>query len=86
MTLHQKRLETELQQIDEKVESKKRKFMESVPDFQDELMRTHHTPIDERLFQLMVEKQTNSIKKGRERERERRIEIAKEVKLFIYLN
>ena len=84
--MHQKKLETELQQIDEKFESKKRKFMESVPDFQNELMRTHRKPIDEGLFQLMVEKQTNIIKKERERERERRIELAKEVKLFIYFN
>ena len=82
--MHQKKLETELQQIEEKFESKKRKFVESRSAFQDELVRTCRKPIDEESFQLMVEQQTEIIKKERERERERQIELAKEVKLFIF--
>lgn len=79
LTMHQKKLETELQQIEEKFDSKKRKFVESSAAFQDDLVRTCRKPIDEETFQTMVEQQTEIIKKERERERERQAELMREV-------
>jgi len=78
LTMHQKKLETELQQIEEKFESKKSKFVESSKVFQDDLVRTCRKPIDEEAFQLLVEQQTELIKKEREREKERQAELQRE--------
>ncbi|XP_057380524.1 SWI/SNF-related matrix-associated actin-dependent regulator of chromatin subfamily E member 1-like isoform X3 [Daphnia carinata] len=78
LTMHQKKLETELQQIEEKFDSKKRKFVESSAAFQDDLIRTCRKPIDEETFQQMVEQQTEIIKKEREREKERQNELMRE--------
>ena len=86
LTMHQKKLETELQQIEEKFDSKKRKFVESSSVFQEDLVRTCRKPIDEETFQSMVEQQTEIIKKERERERERQAELMREVCLSITLN
>ena len=80
MTIHQKKLETELQLIEEKFESKKRKFIESSTAFQEDLVRTCRKPIDEEAFQQLVEQQTELIKKEREREKERLVELQREVK------
>ena len=79
LTMHQKKLETELQQIEEKFESKKRKFVDSSSTFQEDLVRTCRKPIDEEAFQLLIEQQTELIKKEREREKERQAELQREV-------
>jgi SWI/SNF-related matrix-associated actin-dependent regulator of chromatin subfamily E protein 1 len=69
LTMHQKKLETELQQIEEKFDCKKRKFVESSSVFQEDLVRTCRKPIDEETFQSMVEqKQKSSRNRVRERE------------------
>lgn len=79
LTMHQKKLETELQQIEEKFDSKKRKFVDSSAAFQDELVKSTKKPIDDDTFQQMVEQQMELIKKEREKEKERMAEVMREV-------
>ncbi|XP_076273967.1 brahma associated protein 111kD isoform X1 [Rhynchophorus ferrugineus] len=65
LTMHQKKLEAELQQIEEKFEAKKRKFIESSEQFQDELKKHCKPAVDEDTFMKMVERQYEILKKER---------------------
>lgn len=61
---HQKKLEAELAQIEEKFEAKKRKFLESSEAFQEEMKkRCSIKPVDQASFQKMIEKALEQLKK-----------------------
>ncbi|KAG5892459.1 hypothetical protein JTB14_009866 [Gonioctena quinquepunctata] len=68
--MHQKKLEAELQQIEEKFEAKKRKFVESSDQFQEELKKHCKPAVDDDTFQKMVEKQYEVLKKERNKGQE----------------
>ncbi|KAG5864434.1 hypothetical protein JTB14_007788 [Gonioctena quinquepunctata] len=70
LTMHQKKLEAELQQIEEKFEAKKRKFVESSDQFQEELKKHCKPAVDDDTFQKMVEKQYEVLKKERNKGQE----------------
>ena len=65
--MHQKRLESELTQIEEKYHQKKSKFVETSEEFQQELKRHCSRPaVDEEKYQQMVKEQVEKIRKERE--------------------
>jgi SWI/SNF-related matrix-associated actin-dependent regulator of chromatin subfamily E protein 1 len=65
LAMHQMKLQSELQQIEEKFEAKKMKFMESSDIFQDELKKHCKPAVDEETFQKMVERQFEAMKRER---------------------
>ncbi|XP_047515430.1 SWI/SNF-related matrix-associated actin-dependent regulator of chromatin subfamily E member 1 isoform X3 [Pieris napi] len=64
LTMHQKKLEDELQQIEEKFEAKKRKFIESSEAFQEELKKHCKPAVDEETFTRMVERALEQMRRG----------------------
>ncbi|XP_050682807.1 SWI/SNF-related matrix-associated actin-dependent regulator of chromatin subfamily E member 1 isoform X3 [Leptidea sinapis] len=64
LTMHQKKLEDELQQIEEKFDAKKRKFIESSETFQEELKKHCKPAVDEETFGRMVDRALEQIKRG----------------------
>lgn len=67
LAMHQMKLQAELQQIEEKFEAKKMKFMESSEVFQEELKKHCKPAVDDETFQKMVERQYEALKRERMR-------------------
>ncbi|CRK94467.1 CLUMA_CG007973, isoform B [Clunio marinus] len=65
LAMHQKKLQAELQQIEEKFDTKKRKFVESSELFQEELKKHCKPAVDEEAFQKIVERQYEAMKRER---------------------
>jgi len=65
LTMHQKKLETELTQIEEKFEAKKRKFLDAGESFQLELknVKSAAPKMDEAFFAGLVEREKESLRK-----------------------
>ncbi|KAI1289562.1 SWI/SNF-related matrix-associated actin-dependent regulator of chromatin subfamily E member 1 [Halotydeus destructor] len=82
LTMHQKKLEAELTQIEDKFEAKKRKFVEGSNKFEEEMKRMCAIkPVDAAKYQSMVEKALDDIKKQqvvREEAQKRREEEERE--------
>ena len=67
LAMHQKKLQAELQQIEEKFETKKRKFIESSELFQEELKKHCKPAVDDETFQKIVDRQYEAMKRERMR-------------------
>lgn len=63
--MHQMKLQHELQLIEEKFDNRKRKFVESSEQFQDELKKHCKPAVDDDTFQKMVERQYEMLKRER---------------------
>lgn len=65
LTMHQKKLEAELTTIEEKYDNKKRKFLESSEEFQEELKKHCVKAVDEEKYQEMVAEQVEKLRTER---------------------
>ncbi|XP_062709306.1 SWI/SNF-related matrix-associated actin-dependent regulator of chromatin subfamily E member 1-like [Aedes albopictus] len=65
LAMHQMKLQHELQLIEEKFDNRKRKFVESSEQFQDELKKHCKPAVDDETFQKMVERQYEMLKRER---------------------
>jgi len=65
LTMHQKKLEAELTTIEDKYDNKKRKFLESSEEFQEELKKHCVKAVDEEKFKEMVAEQLEKLKAER---------------------
>ncbi|CAB4066810.1 SMARCE1 [Lepeophtheirus salmonis] len=66
LTMHQKKLEAELQQIEEKNLTKKRKFMESSEEFQKELKKHCVKAVDDEKYNEMIKDQIEKLRTEKE--------------------
>lgn len=67
LTMHQTKLEAELQQMEEKFETKKKKMIESSEVFQEELKKHCKPAVDEDAFNVMVTKIYEEMRKERQK-------------------
>merc|ERR1712012_1003201 len=65
LTMHQKKLEAELTTIEEKYESKKRKFVESSEEFQVEIKKHCVNPVPQEKYDQMVQEQIEKLRTER---------------------
>lgn len=65
LAMHQMKLQHELQLIEEKFDNRKRKFVESSEQFQDELKKHCKPAVDDETFQKMVDRQYEMLKRER---------------------
>ncbi|XP_055530423.1 SWI/SNF-related matrix-associated actin-dependent regulator of chromatin subfamily E member 1 [Wyeomyia smithii] len=65
LAMHQMKLQHELQLIEEKFDTRKRKFVESSEQFQDELKKHCKPAVDDETFQKMVDRQYEMLKRER---------------------
>ncbi|XP_037573136.1 SWI/SNF-related matrix-associated actin-dependent regulator of chromatin subfamily E member 1-like isoform X4 [Dermacentor silvarum] len=72
LTMHQEKLEAELQQIEEKFEAKKRKFLEASELFQADLKKRCGKTVDTETYQKMVERALEQLKKDNAAKEEQR--------------
>lgn len=72
LTMHQEKLEAELQQIEEKFEAKKRKFLEASELFQADLKKRCGKTVDSETYQKMVERALEQMKKDAQAKEEQR--------------
>lgn len=63
LTMHQKKLEAELQQIEEKFEAKKRKFLDASETFQEDLKKRCTKAVDDEAYQKMVDRAVEQLKR-----------------------
>lgn len=66
LTMHQKKLESELQQIEEKYHAKRQKFLESSEEFAKELKKNSGTSVTDVKYKQMVAEQVEKLKQERE--------------------
>ncbi|KAL5289932.1 SMARCE1 family protein [Megaselia abdita] len=67
LTMHQTKLEAELQQMEEKFETKKKKMIESSEIFQEELKKHCKPAVDDDAFNVMVTKIYDEMRKERQK-------------------